>query len=241
MPEPSKKVLASNLAAKELADKAGSWVGMAFQPAVEYILTIGTNNPAEKVARRPDVKAAIAHTAGAAKAKATEVLQSAWDEGVKAGFAHAQAEAKAHKIKVAEVSLSRAVRRRLQNDLDAILEDAQRELLLGYQRGGEDGLKAAQKRLAWRASLAVEAAYKHARAEAVDKTFRSKGLYKKWVTTSSLPCSNCLGLAALEPIPWEDEFPLVLDGIPILQVYAKNFFGPPRHPNCGCVLVLVKK
>lgn len=240
MAEPNKKILASNRAAKKLADSAGSLVGMAFQPALEYILTIGTNNPREKTIKRPDIKAAIAHTADAALAKASQTLHSAWDEGVTAGVAHAASEARRFKIKVSGASLSTAARKRLLGDLESIMASAQAELLRSYLADGEDGLKAAQKRLAWRTSLAVEAAYKHGRSEAVDKAFLGKGLYKQWVTTSSLPCSNCLALASLAPIPWEDEFPDVIEGVPILKVYAKRFLGPPRHPNCGCVLVLVE-
>lgn len=222
---------------RNLAARAGAWVGMALQPGVEYVLTIGANNPPEKVAKRKDVSAALTHAATGGFAKAAPLLQKAWESGRKHGARNAS-DQWGEKLSVPDIDTD--VFERLQADIAKILSEAPGDMLSSYVAGGEQGLLRAQRRAAYRVSLAVDAAFSHAEAAASIQALQSTNSLKKWVTHSATPCSHCVHLASLPPIPWDEEFPADVPGLPMLPVYTKKFLGPPRHPNCRCTLALAK-
>lgn len=227
--------------AKSLSNKAGSWVGMALQPGVEYVLLVGTNNPPAKVRARKDVKGALAHAASGARAKAVPLLQESWNTGVR--FGHALAAEQAKQLGLGALpspTISTKILESLSADIERILADAPQDMLNSYARGGEDGLVKAQKRAAYRVSLAVEAALKHAQDECQRQIFKDTGTLKQWEVRSATPCSHCLYLSKLPPIPWDEEFPAEVAGLRPLGVYAKGLYGPPRHPNCMCGLRAVR-
>lgn len=211
--------------ARNLSQDAGSWVGMALQQGVDYVLTIGANNPPEKVAKRRDVVAALEHAASGGQAKALPILDRAWKAGLRSGGAPSTSDANSEILES------------LRSDIKAIMAAAAKDMRAAYVLEGEDGLVKAQKRAAYRVSLAVDAAFTYARAGAW-LAGGEKGMFKKWVTHSALPCSHCAHLALLPPIPVDEEFPEHVPGLPILSVYADKFLGPPRHPNCQCSLLI---
>lgn len=198
---------------------------MALQQAIDYTMAIAANNPPDKVAKRSDVSAAMAHAASGGEGKAQGVLLLAWDAGLRSGGAP-------------DSSAGSEILKSLQSDIKKIMDAAPQDMLQSYLAGGEEGLVKAQKRAALRVSLAVDAAFTYARAAAWLEG--GKGMLKKWVTTSAVPCSHCVHLSLLPPIPIHEEFPVHVPGLPILSVYADKFLGPPRHPNCQCRLKFVK-
>lgn len=206
--------------AQSLSGEAGSWVGMALQQGVDYVLTIGANNPPEKVRKRRDVIAALAHAASGGQDKALPLLQEAWEAGLRS---------------VGATSADDSLLIDLEGDIERIIAAAPKDMLDSYVIGGQVGLVAAQKRAAYRVSLAVDAAFHHART-AAEFAGHGPGWLKEWVTYSALPCSHCTHYALLPPIPWDEEFPREVPGLPILSVYATKFLGPPAHPNCRCGL-----
>lgn len=228
--------------ARSLANEAGSWTGMALQPAVEYVLLIGTNNPPEKVKARKDVSAALKHAAYGARMKVLPLLGESWGSGILHGVESVNeqlAEIGMPKVSFSD-GLDSEVFDSLIKDVVRILDETPKDMIESYVAGGEEGLVKAQRRAALRVSLAIEAAIKHAQSEVVSAAVSGQGLFKEWVTHSPVPCSHCVYLASLGPIPFEDEFPDTVDGLPILSVYAKKFLGPPRHPNCLCSLKISK-
>lgn len=228
--------------ATSLARQAGSWTGMALQMSVNYIRTVGINNPPEKVVRRPDVQDALTHSLSAARIKVMALVDDAWAQGLDYGDRLAQHAVKGLRVSVpTNVSTSYATLARIHADVERILAEAHSDMLRSYEEGGDDALVKAQKRCAYRVFLAVEAALKHAQAERQHASLSGTDTLKKWVTHSLLPCSHCVFLASLPPIPWEQEYPTYVPGLPILRVYSEKFLGPPRHPNCACTLVAVKR
>lgn len=233
---------AARTTSSNLAAAAGAWVGMALQPGLEYIQMIGANNPPEKVRKRKDVSAALAHAASGGRAKAMPLIESAWTEGVKAGTLIATDQIVELGLgRLPEPTIDDAIFQRLVDDIDRILSEAPDDILNAYVEGGDEAMGRAQRRAAYRVSLAVEAAFTHAQAAATVGALKETGTLKKWVTHSPLPCSHCVHLSLLPPIPWDEEFPERVPGLPILAVYSKKFLAPPRHPNCRCTLRAVKR
>lgn len=225
----------------KLSNEAGSWVGTALRPALDYVLTIGENNPPAKVRKRKDVQAALAHAASAGEAKALPLVREAWKQGRAVGIDHANAMVAGLGLPdIAAPDIDEAVLVSLLEDVAKIMAHSPTDVLDSYANAGTDGLAKAQRRTAYRVALAVDAAFTHAVSAATVAALKDSGTLKKWVTHSAVPCSHCVHLSLLPPIPWDQEFPDSVPGLPILKVYAKKFLSPPRHPNCACSLKAVR-
>lgn len=229
------------LAAK-YAKRAGSWTGMAIQPALEYTLTVGENNTREKTAGRADVKAGVSHALSGARDKVLPLLEEAWQTGTIHGAAAARRQAKAAGLPAPKIAApDPAVYASLLGDVERILSDAEDDMASKYIEDGQAGLEAAQRRAAYRMSLAVEAAAKHAAALTTAQMLAAnKGTYKEWAATSPVPCSHCERLDGTV-VPWDKPFPTSFPDLPTLGVYTETLMGPPRHPHCRCVLIVTTK
>ena len=224
-----------------LSEAAGSTLGMALQPAVEYILTIGANNPAEKTVKRLDVKAALNASEGVARNRLASSVDAAWIKGGGLGLRTGRAQMKALGLKPGKKNpVDIAALTSLKADVEAILSAIPSELTAGYLAGGKDGLVAAQKRLAYRMSLAVGAAVSMGDAAAMESLIDAEKTVKVWKARSAVPCSHCMRLDGVERA-WGEPFPDHFDDLPPLKVYGGKLMGPPRHPNCLCGLVLKRK
>lgn len=228
-------------AGKRTIQRTGDLVVSALEPAIEYVLTVGQNNTPAKTVGRSDVKSSLVTAADMARAQALAQVEAAWKVGITLGNSAARKQAKALGLpKPSPGSPATDVLEKIQGDVDAILKAAPRILSQGYVDGGKDSLAAGQRMLAYRLSLAAEAALKFSAAQSQLEAQASTQTQKMWKTTSAVPCSHCKHLDGMT-LDWDQEFPIDIPGLPILKTYTGSLFAPPRHPHCACVLVSVLK
>jgi len=213
--------------------------------ALDYALLVLRNNKGrgEVVADRPDVIYAIAKAAEAAAQASEARLNIAWNSGSILGNAVARRQAKLWGLdKPKPFSPDKALLDSIKLDITAMGEDVREALDKAIRAEDEDAMGKAVSSVVLRSRMSGEAAAKFAAQGALGGALKAAGgVYKKWTTTSALPCTNCLALAAHPPILWADEFPHAFPGVPELKVYGGKLLSPPRHPNCACVLVATKE
>lgn len=233
-----------NLAKRHGSAVASVWDAQ-LQEALDYVLLVMRNNKGrgKVVAQRPDVVYAVASAAISSAEQSRGRLNVAWNTGSLLGNAVARRQAKLWGLaKPKPFSPDTALLQSLQTDVEVMAGDVREAMIQAILDEDEEALQKAVSKVVLRSRMSGEAAAKFGAQGALSGALESAGgLYKKWMTTSALPCSHCLTLAAHPAILWSEEFPHAFDGLPELKVYGGKLMGPPRHPNCACVLVAVKE
>ena len=159
------------------------------------------------------------------------LFERAWSWGEILGNSAARKQAKALKLpKPKAVKADKVLHDSLKADLKRVLKEAK----------GISSDDSEWSGLLLRAKMVVEAATKMSATSALENAVRSKDTQKMWLTTSSVPCSHCKRLDGVV-VDWGKQFPKDFKGIKPLKSYRNTLLEPPRHPNCGCIVVVVFK
>jgi hypothetical protein len=231
--------------AKRHASAVGSVWDAELQEALNHIFLVLHNNKGrgDVVAQRPDIVYAITSAAEAASKVSMDRMDAAWNTGSLLGNAMARRQARMWGLpKPAPFAPDAGLLAALKGDVDNLGTVITAELDKAIRNEDDEAIKKAVSGVVLRSRMAGEASAKYAAQNALGGALEgSGGLYKRWVTTSPVPCSICVALEAHGPILWSAEFPHSFDGLRELKVYGGTLLGPPRHPNCACVLVAVKE
>jgi hypothetical protein len=122
----------------------------------------------------------------------------------------------------------------LQSDLEHIAVQFPEAILSALQKEDEDSLKGAFRRYSMRTQMVVEAAVKMYAYRTLIQYMQGTPTVAEWRTTSPLPCKFCTYLDGQQR-PWGTPFE-----VPNFPIYGKVLYGPQLHPNCRCVLLVVK-
>lgn len=234
----------ASLAKRHASAVATEW-DKQLQEAMAHILLVLGNNKGQgtKVANRPDVQYAIARAIEAATAMSVDRLDTSWNSGTLLGNAMARRQARLWGAgKPSAFVPDAGLLAGFKEDLDAIAAAVQSDIFKAVVAEDPDAVKKAVSAAVLRTRMVGEASTKFAAQNALGGAMEhTPGTRKRWVTTSPVPCSHCIALSQLAPILWSEEFPHAFPGLRDLKVYGGVLLGPPRHPNCACVLVAVKE
>lgn len=218
----------------------------AHAEASAHLMLVMKNNPhktKESILARPDVQSALRHPYEEAAQKTEKLIRSAWKA----------AEADTVKKVKGEFKLFGGVPwKGHETDtalLEALVEDVHRnakdmraryrEILTAehYRSSRVDGLG---KDGALRARYSLTTAIWGCAASVRDSALSKAGLYKQWVAVlDDSTCSECSSLDGMVIKPYKS-FPVQAGKLKIKVYKNRPLVGPPRHPNCRCVLVGVK-
>lgn len=213
--------------------------------AVDHVVLVLHNNKGQgaKVAARPDVQYAIEQAIEAAIGLSMDRLDTSWNTGALLGNAMARRQARlVGEPKPKAFAPDAGLLGAFKDDLHAIGAAVQADLDKAIRAEDDEAIKKAVSGAVLRSRMVGEASTKYSAQNALGGAMEANGgHFKRWVTTSPVPCSICVALSQLAPILWSAEFPHSSPGLRDLKVYGGVLLGPPRHPNCACVLVAVKE
>lgn len=229
---------------KTYQDQISKYWEDANKEALRLLVLVMQNNPMksrDQILRRPDVRAVLREPYVEAAAKSEELLHKAWDEAEKLSVRHAKAEFKILDTGWQGHTLDPALRDALVADLHANAKAMRGR----YREALRDREKAAQRLQgvandgARRARYSIQAAVWGVAAQVRDSACAAAGLNKMWVAVlDDRTCAHCKALHGRVIGPGA-QFPADAGGTS-LGVYQGVLIGPPRHPNCRCVLVPTK-
>ena len=230
-------------ATKAAAASAKEWHA-ELKAAVDYIKLVRGNNlkRGEAVYDRPDVKFAIAQATEAAAKLAGERVDAGWTKGYNLGVDHALSEAVKVGVPAPEaVVLQSPLLDKLKGDASNLAGDANKKFR--QASGAENWDEALDKLLKayrLRGQMIAEASVKQAHAAAKAECLKGGDTDAMWVAQlGGTPCSHCMRLHGTVRA-WGAAFPDEFYDLPHLGTWGP-LLGPPRHPNCRCVLVPVPK
>lgn len=233
-----------SLAKKHASATAAVW-DTQLQEALNHVFLVLHNNKGrgDKVAVRPDVVYAINSAVEAAVEQSMDRLDAGWNTGSLLGNAMARRQARMWGLpKPSTFQPDAGLLASFKGDMENLAKVVTEDLDKAIRSEDDETIKKAVSGAVLRSRMAGEASAKYGAQNALGGALEGTGgLRKRWVTTSPVPCSHCLALAALGPILWSSEFPHSFSGLRELKVYGGSLLGPPRHPNCACVLVAVKE
>jgi hypothetical protein len=230
---------------EEYQSQVADYWEAANKEALRLLVLVMKNNPKktpQQILLRPDVRAVLRNPYLEAAAKSKHLIGTAWNDSETLTLKHTKAEFKKLGIDWAGHLLDHDL-------LDALFGDLDRnaKAMRSRFRAAMDEPAHAQARLTGiandaktRARYSTQVAVWGASSQVRDSAITAApGLGKMWVAVlDSRTCSHCKALhgTVLEPAA---EFPADAGAVP-LGVYRNVLIGPPRHPNCRCVLAIVK-
>lgn len=245
-----KAFLSASLARKGLAAVSDKYTKQvealweaANKEALHHLSLVMQNNPKKSVdtiLRRLDVQSALRQPYEEAAKASEDILRKAWEAGeaealkkVKGEFKLLGEDWKGHELDEALLDSlvgdlhanAKAMRQRYREALtkDSTSSVKQRLTILTND---------AKTRARYSVSTAVWGVSTQVRESAIDKA----GLNKMWVAVlDSHTCTHCANLHGTILKPGE-QFSKTA-GASKLKVYMGKLLGPPRHPNCRCILV----
>lgn len=218
----------------------------ASEEALRLLILVMENNPKktrDQILKRPDVQAVLRKPYEQAAAKSEELLHKAWADAEVLSVKHAKGEFKLLGADWKGHSLDTALLDALVGDLHKnakAMRSRYSEALSGDLKGSTDKLRLVATDGSRRARYSAQVAVWGVAAQVRDSAAAAAGLNKMWVAVmDSQTCSHCKALNGMVVGPGE-EFPVQIEGAPLLKVYMGVLYGPPRHPNCRCVIVATK-
>ena len=219
----------------------------ANKESLAFLNLILSNNPAKTPAQilaRPDIQEALRQPYEEAAEKSEDLLRKAWAESeadavkkVKGEFKQTKEDWKGHE---ADSDLLDAVVLDLHKNAKAMRSRYSAALKEPGEKGLAYRLKMITQDAKRRAGYSLTTVTWGAVTSTRDSAFQKAGLNKMWVSRDwPNRCSHCKALHGTVVGPGE-QFPHAHPGLPVLGVYGGALFGPPRHPNCQCVVVGTK-
>lgn len=217
----------------------------AHEEALELLVLVLQNNPTKEKSllfERPDVQSALTQPYLEAAVKAQSLLQEAWAGTADLTEKYLRSEFKLLKENWQGYETDSALLYSLVGDLRANAEVMRSRYVAAVEDAlpgkVEEALSKVAKDSTRRAGYtATTLVWGHA-SEVRDSAFAKAGLNKMWVArvedVENPPCSHCKALHGKVIAPGE-QFPI--NG---LKAYRNLLYGPPRHPNCRCVIVGTK-
>jgi hypothetical protein len=208
--------------------------------ALQLLTLIKQNNPnktVDEIFARKDVQAVLKKPFDDAASKSEAIIREAWGKAeadtvqkVKGEFKLGGHDWKGHE-------LDDSVLDSIVGDLHAnagAMRDRYHDAL---NEGGISKVEGVARDSRRRAKYSLIVAIWEAANETRDSAFAFAGLNKMWVAVlDDKTCSHCKFLHGKVINPGE-QFIKVPKGIKPLKVYNGVLYGPPRHPNCRCILV----
>lgn len=223
------------------AARAGAFWEAANKDALALLIPVVQNNPGKSPAQimaRPDVLEVVTAPYKEAAAAAAKALREASDEAAADTIKRIRSEFKLSGHEWAGADISDTLVNQFIKDLDANAKAMQARYKAAMKDRETFAVKAqtiasdAARRARYSTSGAVGDTATATRTDA----FAKAGLNMMWLSRLDvLTCSVCRDLHGTVIAPG-GEFPHGL-----LPVYGGFLGGPPRHPNCRCVLVGTKK
>lgn len=242
-----KAVVSAQLARKALGKIEGEYADQidklwedANAKALELLTLIKKNNPnktADEIFARKDVQLVLKKPFDDAAAKSEALIREAWDKAavdteqkVKGEFKLGGHDWKGHE-------LDEGVLDSIVGDLHANAGAMRDRYHDAFDKGGMENVGGVSRDSRRRAKYSLIVAIWEAANGVRDSAFALAGLNKMWVAVlDDATCSHCRWLHGKVITPG-DQFVKVPKGIKPLKVYNDVLFGPPRHPNCRCILV----
>lgn len=217
----------------------------ANRDALKLTVLVMQNNPHKtkaQILKRPDVQAVLREPFLEAAAKSETLLRAAWEEAETLAVKHTKAEVKllGSDWKGYEVDVS--LRDALVGDLHRNAEAMRAryiEAMKGSPEDAEKRLKVVASDSTRRARYSLSQAVWGVATQVRDAACALAGLNKMWVAVNGgkdpASCQHCKDLHGYIVGP-NEHFPIAA----ALRAYLDSLLGPPRHPNCRCVIVLTK-
>lgn len=231
------------LSAKYQNQIAAYW-DEANKKALRLLILVMENNPQKsrnEILKRPDIRAILRQPYEQAAARSEALLRKAWDQGEQTAVKHTKAELKTLKADWEGHELDLTLRDALIADLHAnakAMRSRYRDALRDRETAAHR-LQVVSEDATRRARYSVQAAIWGVATQVRDTAAAAAGLNKIWIAVlDDQTCSHCKALHATVIGPG-DQFPADAGATP-LGVYQGALLGPPRHPNCRCVLVLTR-
>lgn len=214
--------------------------------AQKHLLLVMKNNPhktKEAILARPDVKSALSVPYEEAAKKTEALIREAW----------AAAEVDTVKKVKGEFKLLGNVPWK-GHDVDEtlltdVLDDVRRNAkdmrsryrqTLISENFNRSKLVSLGKDILLRARYSLSTAIWGNAAQVRDSALRRAGLYKQWVAVlDGRTCSECSSLNGMVIKPHRT-FPVKAGRFKLKVYKGRPLLGPPRHPNCRCILIGVK-
>lgn len=217
----------------------------ANQDALRLLVVVMKNNPkktAAQILSRADVQEVLRAPYEEAAKKSEDLLKQAWSEAEALSVKHAKAEFGLIGAEWVDHATDTAL-------LDALVKDLHsnaKAMRSRYTEAMKDtsNAKARMEGTAAdsirRARYSLQQAVWGVASQVKDTAAENAGLNKMWVAVmDGNTCSHCKALHGMVIGPGE-QFPHDA-GDTTLATYKGTLFGPPRHPNCRCVLVATKQ
>lgn len=211
--------------------------------ALRLLVAVMANNPHKsknEILKRPDIQGVLRQPFLEAAAKSEDALKQAWDEAEQLSVKHTKAEFKMLGEPWQGHTLDPSLQASLIKDLhdnakamrarfsEALNSDSVSQRLQGVANDGSRRARYSVQHAVWGAATQVR-----------ESAVAAAGLNKVWIAVlDSATCSHCAALHGTVLGPGE-EYPANAGDTP-LKVYRNTLLGPPRHPNCRCVLVPTK-
>lgn len=212
----------------------------ANREALSHLNLVLKNNPQkskEAILSRPDVKSALRWPYEQAAKKSEYVLREAWKAGEAEAVQKAKGEFKLLKEDWKGHEADEALLESLVGDLHEnakSMRSRYREALTS--ESPKRSLEGITRDVRLRASYSVSTGVWGVSTEVRDSAIFKAGLRKMWVAVlDAHTCSHCRALHGMVLDP-KEEFPENAGKLR-LRAYRGKLLGPPRHPNCRCILV----
>lgn len=211
----------------------------ANKEALAHLLLVRENNPKkpiEDILKRPDVQSALRAPYEEAAEKAEAILREAWDAAEKDSVQKTKGEFKLLKEDWKGYEVDPSLLESLVEDLHANAKAMRSRYHEALTKEKPTDLKVitndVRHRAVYSLSTAIWGVSTQVRESAIDKA----GLNKMWVAVlDENTCSHCAALHGTVLGPGQ-QFSAKA-GKTKLKVYRGILLGPPRHPNCRCMLV----
>lgn len=210
----------------------------ANKEALTHLNLVRQNNPhkpVEDILKRVDVQSALRAPYEEAAEKSEALLRQAWESAEKDSVQKVKGEFKLLKENWKGYEVDSSLLEDLVGDLHEnakAMRSRYYEALTGDTKRLEGITNDVRNRAVYSLSTGIWGVATQVRESAIDKA----GLNKMWVAVlDENTCSHCAGLHGTVLGPWQ-QF-LATAGKTKLKVYRGKLLGPPRHPNCRCMLV----
>lgn len=216
----------------------------ANKEALRLLVLVMQNNPKktrDQILSRVDVQAVLREPYVLAAAKSEELLHKAWGEAETLAVKHAKADFKLLGEDWKGYELDLALRDALVADLHANAKAMRKRYreAMSDPATARDRLTMVAEDGKRRSRYSIQTAVWGVATQVRDTATFKAGLNKMWVAVMDThTCSHCKALNGMVVGPG-DVFPADA-GDTVLRVYRDALYGPPRHPNCRCVIVPTK-
>lgn len=217
------------------------WDG-ANAEAFTHLNLVRQNNPKkpiEEILKRPDVQSALRAPYEAAAEQSEAILREAWEAAEKDAVQKTKGEFKLMKEDWKGHDVDLTLLDSLVADLYANAQAMRSRYHEALTREKPSDLKGITNDVRTRAVYSLSTAIWGVATQVRDSAINNAGLNKMWVAVlDKHTCSHCANLHGTIIGPGK-QFP-VNAGATKLKVYMGKLLGPPRHPNCRCILVPTK-